>query len=42
MGIGDSITLGEVLGEGASAVTYKALDANGRSADYAKIGRVAN
>jgi formylglycine-generating enzyme required for sulfatase activity/serine/threonine protein kinase len=31
MGIADSITLGEVLGEGASAVTYKATDANGRT-----------
>ena len=31
MGIADSIKLGEVLGEGASAVTYKATDANGRT-----------
>ena len=31
MGIADSITLGEVLGEGASAVTYKAIDAKGRT-----------
>ena len=31
MGIADSITLGDVLGEGASAVTYKATDAKGRT-----------
>ncbi len=31
MGIADSITLGEVLGEGASAVTYKATDAKSRT-----------
>ena len=31
MGIADSITLGEVLGEGASAVTYQAIDAKGRT-----------
>ena len=31
MGIADSITLGEVLGEGASAVTYKATDVKGRT-----------
>ena len=31
MGIEDSITLGEVLGEGASAVTYRATDAKDRT-----------